>query len=396
MDLKPKTIDIVNEAQKCPCIDVSIVIVNWNSVEYTRKCILSIREGVQGLNYEIIVIDGASYDGCGEMLETYFPEVVFIQSEANEGFARANNRAYQKARGEYILFLNPDTEVVGSAIQMLYQKLKTLPGAGAVGCKLLNSDGSIQTSCIQALATILNQMLNSEFLRKRFPLSPLWGMAALFRNPEQEEEVEAISGACLMVKRNVFECIGLFSTNYFMYAEDMDLCYKIKRAGYRNYYIPYASVIHFGGGSSSQAPSKLSTLLTRESMWQFLNKTRGRLYGVGYRLGMATSALFRLILILAAMSIRKVTHGESELMYSFTKWMIILKWSLGLERWVNRYGSASSKLAPSPKVSGGLKISDFQGEDTIVIPPTVSCGIVHHLLESRVSRYVWNCRQIES
>src|SRR5262249_12704840 len=128
MELTLQTMNIMNESREQTHIEISIIIVNWNSVAYTQKCIQSIREQTQGINYEIIVIDGASYDGCGEMLEKYFPEVVFIQSDTNEGFARANNRAYQKARGEYILFLNPDTEIVGPAIQILYQKLNTLPG----------------------------------------------------------------------------------------------------------------------------------------------------------------------------------------------------------------------------------------------------------------------------
>src|SRR5262245_43389587 len=97
-------------------IELSIIIVNWNSENYTYKCVQSILVGIQGLNYEIIVIDGASYDGCGEMLRKHFPQVHFIQACQNEGFARANNRAYAFARGNYILFLNPDTEIVGSAI----------------------------------------------------------------------------------------------------------------------------------------------------------------------------------------------------------------------------------------------------------------------------------------
>jgi GT2 family glycosyltransferase len=329
---------MMNETIDNAFVEVSIVIVNWNSVEYTQKCIQSIMGNTYGITYEIIVIDGASYDGCQEMIEHNFPEVIFIQSKVNEGFSRANNMAYRKARGKYILFLNPDTEIFSSAIQILLQKLKTLPEAGAVGCTLLNGDGSLQTSCIGAIPTILNQMLDSEFLRKRFPSSPLWGMAALFRKMQQEEEVETISGACIMVKRDVFEEVGLFSRDYFMYAEDTDLCYKIKQAGYRNYYVPGASIVHFGGGSSKQTPSNFSILLMRESTWRFLKKTRGNLYGMGYRLGMLTSALFRLMLILVVVPCWKVFHEDTGLEHSLRKWGLILKWSLGLEKWVHKTG----------------------------------------------------------
>src|SRR5262249_55515178 len=145
-----------------------------------------------------------------------------------------------------------------------------------------------------SIPTILNQMLDSEFLRARFPTSRLWGMSALFTDQGQSEEVEGISGACLMTKRGVFEEVGSFSTDYFMYAEDMDLCYKIRQAGYNNYYIPEATVIHFGGGSSKKTSSHFSIVLMRESTWKFLKKTRGKLYAMGYRFSMFISALFRL------------------------------------------------------------------------------------------------------
>ena len=129
------------------------------------------------------------------------------------------------------LFLNPDTELVGPAINVLFDHLRALPDAGAVGCKLLNSDGTVQTSCIQSIPTILNQVLDSEASRAKWPRSLLWGMAPLFSASENPEEVEAITGACVMLKREVFEEVGLFSEDYFMYAEDIDLSYKIRKAG---------------------------------------------------------------------------------------------------------------------------------------------------------------------
>jgi GT2 family glycosyltransferase len=313
-------------------IELSIIIVNWHSAHYTYKCIQSLLTEVHGVHYEIIVIDGASYDGCGEMLQKHFPKVHFIQSLHNEGFARANNRAYAFARGAYILFLNPDTEIIGSAIHTLLAHLKTLPQAGAVGCKLLNADRTIQTSCIQSMPTILNQMLDAEYLRARFPRSRLWGMSALSMDQEQPEKVEGISGACIMVERSVFEEVGLFSTDYFMYAEDMDLCYKIRQAGYKNYYIPDATVMHFGGESTKHAPSHFSSWLMRESIWRFLKKTRGDLYAMSYRFSMFVSALLRLVVITSVLAIQKVFQVESSMLHAFRKWLVILQWSVGLQK----------------------------------------------------------------
>lgn len=313
-------------------VELSIIIVNWNSAHYTHKCIQSLLAETHGVSYEIIVIDGASYDGCGEMLHKHFPEVHFIQSAHNEGFARANNRAYAVARGAYILFLNPDTEVIGPAIATLLAHLQTLLQAGIIGCRLLNADGTLQTSCIQAIPTMLNQMLDAEWLRRQFPCSRLWGMRALFMHQGQPEAVEGISGACMMVKRAVFEAVGCFSTEYFMYAEDMDLCYKTRQAGYTNYYIPDATVIHFGGGSAAHAPSHFSIWLMRESLWLFLKKTRGPLYALGYRVAMGVSALLRLLALTPLLAIYLVFRVKSGLRHSFSKWLVILQWSVGFKK----------------------------------------------------------------
>lgn len=140
-----------------------------------------------------------------------------------------------------------------------------LPNVGAIGCKSFNADGSVQTSNIQAFPTIFNQMFNTELLRALFPKSPFWGMASLFSAQNEPAEVEVISGACIMLMRSLCENVGLFSEDYFMYAEDLDLCCKINRAGYTNYYIPQASLTHFGGGSTDSTPSDFSVVMMWES-----------------------------------------------------------------------------------------------------------------------------------
>src|SRR5262245_55141684 len=136
-------------------MDLSIIIVNWNSREYLRKCMTSISSHAPRLDYEVIVIDSGSFDGCEEMLKEHFPAVRFVQHERNDGFAKANNIAFGASAGASLLFLNPDTEVVGPAIEVLYKSLHSLPDAGIVGARLVNTDGSLQSSCIQALPTIL-------------------------------------------------------------------------------------------------------------------------------------------------------------------------------------------------------------------------------------------------
>ncbi|HKR93778.1 MAG TPA: glycosyltransferase, partial [Candidatus Angelobacter sp.] len=135
-------------------------------MHFTQQCLASITANAGDLHYEVIVIDNASWDGCGEMIRREFPQVMFIQSNQNLGFAGANNLAFSKSTGRKVLFLNPDTEIQGSALQTLLSALESLPDAGMVGARLLNSDRTLQTHCVVALPSILNQTLNSEFLRK--------------------------------------------------------------------------------------------------------------------------------------------------------------------------------------------------------------------------------------
>jgi hypothetical protein len=317
-------------------LDLSIIIVNWKSAEFVRGCVRSIRRQTRGITYEVLVIDNASYDGCERMLRQEAPEVIYLQSEENHGFARANNVAFERARGASLLFLNPDTEILGAAIGRLHRALRELPAAGVVGPKLLNRDGSVQSTCVQAFPNILNQVLGCEYLERKLPHSSLWGMAAVHRSSRRPSEVEMVPGACLMISREVFERIGRFSEDYFMYTEDADLCYKARAGGWKTYYVPEAVVVHFGGGSSRLAVSDFSAVMMRESLWRFLRKTRGRLYGLAYRGSMLLSALCRLGLLGCLVAWEGTRRREKSWADSLRKWRAVLRWSLGLERFGRR------------------------------------------------------------
>src|SRR5579884_2431156 len=179
--------------------ELSIIVVNWNSVAYLRECLRSIQSTLLNLPYEILVVDNGSSSDEARIVEAEFSAAKCLRSEKNLGFARANNWAVEHAAGEFLLFLNPDTKVLGSAIVTMMKELKTAPTASAIGCKLLNSDGSVQTSCIQRFPTISNQLLDIEALRSRFPHWQVWGTEPLFSAPATAVDVEVVSGACLMV-----------------------------------------------------------------------------------------------------------------------------------------------------------------------------------------------------
>lgn len=319
-------------------MDLSIIIVNWNSKSLLRDCLESlVRFMPTGRTLEVIVVDNASYDGCGEMLAADFRDVVFIQSEQNLGFGRANNLGLSRARGNNILFLNPDTLFFDDSLSTLLDCFDSLPDAGGAGCKLLNRDGSLQTSCVQSFPTVVNQVLDSDWLRDLFPNSCLWGTSALHNKSTEPVPVEVVSGAALLVKRSVALEVGGFTPDFFMYAEDLDLCYKIFKSGRKVYYIPSASITHLGGASSSRQPGSFSTIFMRHSVCHFLRRNRGVFSAFAYRVAMALSAFIRLIIMMPLLLAgdRVVRHGTG----SLRKWMWILQWSLGLEKLTRRVGA---------------------------------------------------------
>ncbi len=302
-------------------MDVSIIYVNWNSVDYVRESIQSVYEHTHGIQFEIIVVDNASPAGNVDVLKEEFPEITLIKSTSNLGFAGANNLGYKSSSGENILFLNPDTKLVNAAVNAMARSLQSLPNAGIIGCRLLNSDLSLQTSCIQTFPTILNQVLDTDYLRGRWPKNPLWGIGPLYSNSAEPAKVEVVSGACLMIKRAAFEAVSLFSEDYFMYAEDLDLCYKVRQAGYTNYYVGEGKVIHHGGKSSEP---ESATMMKWRSIPRFCDKNRGRLYGSMFRIVMALTAICRVAVIKTASVFGDRFARQTDLRSALAKWRTIL------------------------------------------------------------------------
>ena len=305
--------------------DVSIVIVNWNSSAYLRECLASIAEQTHGFKLEIIVVDNASTEHGLEHVEREFPEARFLRLEKNLGFAGANNEGFRHAHGRYLLLLNPDTKLVTPAINIMLGAIGRLPDAGIMGCTLLNTDLTVSTTSIQKFPTILNQLLTFEYLRVRFPACPLWNIDPLFRESQEPVRVDVIPGACMFLRRDVFERAGLLSEHYFMYAEDIDLNYKVSRLGLASYYIGQARIVHHGGGSSSQqAVSRWSTVMTKRAMVRYFRTSRGRAYSIAYQITMGISAIVRLTVL----GILCCLGQRDRVANSMGKWFTILKWSL--------------------------------------------------------------------
>ena len=317
---------------------LSILIVNWNSKDFLRKCLCSIRQTGAGLTPQVVVVDGGSYDGSAEMLALEFPEVEFVQSPENIGFGRANNLGCTRVTGDALLLLNPDTELQPRALAVLLENLVQLPAAGLIGARLLNSDGSLQLTSVHPLPTPWNVAVDSTWVRRRW-----WHRSGLTADAAPRQ-VEAVSGACMMLRAETFRHLGGFDPRYFMYAEDMDLCFKIRRAGLRIYHASQAHVVHHGGGSSATQFSKFSTVMIREALHVYMLSNHGRFYAWLYRGLIAISAVLRMLVLAVGGRFTSATTRVAR-HASRLKWWTVLRWSLGLESWANeRFGGHENPL----------------------------------------------------
>jgi len=232
--------------------DLSICIVNWNTRTDLERSLASLRNADVEISVEVIVLDNASQDGSPEMVRQRFSSVILLESRENLGFARGYNRAAARAGGRHLLILNPDTVVHRGALEALVGFLDSHPEAGAVGPRLLNSDGSLQFSCRRfpsPLAAIFrNTLLGRLAGRDRFTRAYLmadWDHQTL-------REVDWVSGAAVCIRQQAWKELGGFDEHFFMYAEDMDWCLRAHRLGWRIYYLPEAVITHHIGRSSDQ------------------------------------------------------------------------------------------------------------------------------------------------
>lgn len=335
-----------------PQPEVSIIIVNWHSAEHLRACVASIFSEQSDVSFEVLVIDNASHDGGGEMLHRYFPQVRFLQSARNLGFAAANNLAFAFSAGRSLLFLNPDAELVGPALRRMLDALWGMPDAGIVGPRLVGPGLSPQSNCMRCLPTVLNQLLDSSFSRGICPR--WWGFDVVKRESHEPVPAAVVPGTCLMVRRNVFLESGLFNAAYFMYAEDVDLCCQARKLGWKSYYVHDAVVIHHGGRSSRlQSDEAFPAVLMRESVWKFLNVNRGRTYAALYRATTALAAAGRMV---ACSGLRLAGSRDRRHRWrtAARKWWRVLRWSLGLEGWARGLGAPPAGAAPVFKLHPAL------------------------------------------
>jgi len=284
--------------------DLSIIIVNWNTCELLLQCLQSLYETIRNLNFEIFVVDNASADRSVEMVRRLFPEVRLIQNTDNVGFVRANNQAIEHCRGRYILLLNSDTRVLSGAIEESVRFMDKHPTAGITGTRLLNSDGSFQAS-YSPFPTLWREFLILSGLG-RWLIQPNFPS----RGPQTERGPQQIKGyiegAYLMARHQAIDQIGGLDERIFMYAEDVDWCYRFHQTGWEIWYLPQAPIIHYGGQSSKQLQGRMEAELYRGRVY-FFSKQYGRVAALSLK---ALIYVLTLIKMVVNGVLRLITNGR--------------------------------------------------------------------------------------
>lgn len=234
-------------------MDLSVIIVNYNVRHFLEQCLISARKAAAGRSIEIIVVDNHSLDGSVEMLKERFSDIRLIESKTNLGFSKGNNLGIREAKGKFVLLLNPDTLVEEDTFDKVISFMNQHPEAGGLGVKMIDGKGRFLPESKRGLPTPLVAFYKMFGLARLFPRSKVFGKYHLgFLDNNKTHEVDILSGAFMMLRKEVLDKIGLLDETFFMYGEDIDLSYRITQAGYKNYYYPETQIIHYKGESTKK------------------------------------------------------------------------------------------------------------------------------------------------
>ena len=257
-------------------IDLSIIIVSYNTSDFLKECLESIKKNTEGLNYEIIVVDNASSDNSLQVLRAKFPDVLVIKKQENIGFSKANNLGIEKSKGRYVLFLNPDTVVYKDSLLGMVKFMDEHKEAGAATCKLVMPDGRLDDASHRGFPNPWNSLSYFFGLSKLFPKSRLFsGYSLGFMDFSKIHEIDACAGAFMMVRQQAGEKIGWWDEDYFFYGEDLEFCFRLKEKGWKIYFVPSVSALHYKGisGGIKKVSKKITTASIetkrRSTNWRF-------------------------------------------------------------------------------------------------------------------------------
>lgn len=251
---------------------LSVILVNWKTKDLTKDALASIFKETKGFDFEVIVVDNNSEDGSVEMIRAEFPQVVLIANKENVGFGKANNQGLKIATGDYLMFLNTDVVVLDGALNKLVSYLDSHADTMMVGPRLLNRDLSFQHACRRMLPNPINSFFHLFGLTKIFKQNKFINNYKQFAaDPEVTGPAQALSGAAMMFRSQVYQELGGFDEIFFMYGEDLDFSKRVFDKGWKTVYVSDARIIHFGGQSSGKR--RVQSLVNfYESMWLYYKK----------------------------------------------------------------------------------------------------------------------------
>lgn len=257
-------------------MQLSVIIVNYNVKHFLEQCIFSVLKAAKNLKFEIIVVDNNSSDGSSGFLKQNFPSIILIQNSANAGFSKACNQGLQKSTGEIILFLNPDTIVSESSLESAFCFVSTQKNCGAAGIKMIDGKGNFLKESLRSFPGVFSSFFKLSGLADKFPDSKFFASYYMAgTNNSEINETDIIAGAFFIVKKSVLAKTGSFDPAFFMYGEDVDLSFRIKKYGFKNYFLPNP-VIHFKGESTIKNDDYFKNFYGAMSI--FVNKHYNKFY----------------------------------------------------------------------------------------------------------------------
>jgi GT2 family glycosyltransferase len=275
-------------------MDLSIVLVNWNTKDLLLRCLQTIQEDTRSLSTEIIVVDNASSDGSVSAVRQQFPSVRIVENETNQGFARANNIGIGLAHGNYVCLINSDVELIPECLPRMFHYMEDHRKIGILGPRVLNSDLTLQPSCKNA-PTLWTTFCRAAGLDTLLPNSEFFASEQMvLRNLNRIRAVDIVSGCFWMVRAKALSQVGGLDETYFMYSEDKDWCVRFWKAGWQVVYFPEAQAIHFGGSSSSSDPLRFSVEMCRANL-QYWKKHHGAIVRMTFGLLLLVHHFLRLI-----------------------------------------------------------------------------------------------------
>ena len=337
---------------------LSVIIVNYNVAYFLEQCLYSVSRAIQGIDAEVFVVDNDSKDGSCAMVREKFPLVHLIENKINSGFSTANNQAIRIAKGEYILLLNPDTVVEEDTFRKVISFMDAHPDAGGLGVRMIDGKGNFLPESKRGLPTPMVSFYKIFGLSKFFPKSKIFGQYHLgFLDEHQTHSIDVLAGAFMLMRKEVLDKVGLLDETFFMYGEDIDLSYRIILGGYKNYYFPETTILHYKGESTKRGSINYVKIFYK-AMIIFARKHFSKRYAGVFSWAINMAVYFRALLaIFSRLTNRLLRPFQKEVDPALVKKVIIVGNEEEAERAMDILSQANINVQLTDKISPATLIS---------------------------------------